>query len=141
MNDTSGEREARPAGAGANVCAEFLSVYVDEHMRGLFKGATEAEIDEKLNKARAALRGREGERIGSRQCQDGGEDNCAPVLTPALTVSRATRRLYPPPTRPQVIVLFRFLHDKDVFEAFYKAHLQKRLLGEHRGAVGAAGAC
>ena len=28
----------------------------------------------------------------------------------------------------QVIVLFRFLHDKDVFEAYYKAHLQKRLL-------------
>jgi hypothetical protein len=28
-----------------------------------------------------------------------------------------------------VITLFRFLHDKDVFEAHYKLHLQKRLLG------------
>lgn len=28
-----------------------------------------------------------------------------------------------------MITLFRFLSDKDVFEAHYKAHLQKRLLG------------
>lgn len=28
----------------------------------------------------------------------------------------------------QVIVIFRYLTDKDVFEAFYKTHLQKRLL-------------
>ena len=28
----------------------------------------------------------------------------------------------------QVIVIFRFLTDKDVFEQFYKTHLQKRLL-------------
>ncbi len=28
----------------------------------------------------------------------------------------------------KTIVLFRFLHDKDVFERYYKAHLAKRLL-------------
>ena len=28
----------------------------------------------------------------------------------------------------RVIVLFRYLHDKDVFESFYKSHLAKRLL-------------
>jgi len=28
-----------------------------------------------------------------------------------------------------VILLFRYLRDKDVFETFYKQHLQKRLLG------------
>ena len=44
---------SRPAGAGANVCAEFLSVYVDAHMRTLFRDAPEEEIDAKLNKVRA----------------------------------------------------------------------------------------
>lgn len=29
----------------------------------------------------------------------------------------------------KVIVIFRYLQDKDVFENFYKAHLSKRLLG------------
>jgi cullin 3 len=29
----------------------------------------------------------------------------------------------------KVIVVFRYLWDKDVFEAFYKQHLAKRLLG------------
>lgn len=44
----------RPHGAAGAVCAEYLSVYVDEHMRELFRGATEAEIDAKLNKVRRA---------------------------------------------------------------------------------------
>lgn len=29
----------------------------------------------------------------------------------------------------KVIVIFRYLQDKDVFENFYKTHLSKRLLG------------
>ena len=61
MNDDGGAGERWGAGAaagpgvgsGKNVCAEFLSVYVDEHMKGLFRGETEAGIDEKLNKVRA----------------------------------------------------------------------------------------
>jgi cullin-4 len=28
----------------------------------------------------------------------------------------------------QVMVLFKYLHEKDIFEAFYKKHLSKRLL-------------
>jgi hypothetical protein len=58
-------------------CPEFLSIYVDEQMKHGFKGASEAEVDDRLNK---------------------------------------------------VVILFRFLHDKDVFEEYYKLHLQKRLL-------------
>ena len=33
----------------------------------------------------------------------------------------------------RVIVIFRYLHDKDVFEAYYKNHLAKRLLGSKSG--------
>jgi len=29
----------------------------------------------------------------------------------------------------QVVIIFRYIRDKDVFESFYKTHLQKRLLG------------
>jgi hypothetical protein len=28
----------------------------------------------------------------------------------------------------QVMILFKYLHEKDIFEAFYKKHLSKRLL-------------
>ena len=55
------------------------------------------------------------------------------MLTAAATTDhRPIATLYLPYSlaAPQVIVLFRFLHDKDVFESYYKAHLQKRLLGE-----------
>jgi hypothetical protein len=31
--------------------------------------------------------------------------------------------------RCQVVIIFRYIRDKDVFESFYKSHLQKRLLG------------
>ena len=30
----------------------------------------------------------------------------------------------------RTIVVFRYLHEKDVFERYYKAHLAKRLLGQ-----------
>ena len=42
----------RREGAGANVCAEFLSIYVDAHMRTLFRDAPEEEIDAKLTRVR-----------------------------------------------------------------------------------------
>jgi len=58
--------------------ASCLAVYVDELLRSGLKGATEAEVKERLQ---------------------------------------------------NVIVVFRYLSDKDVFEAFYKQHLAKRLLG------------
>ena len=76
----SGDDHA-PSAARASravLCAEYLSIFVDEHMRNKFRGADEATIDATLNR---------------------------------------------------VIGLFRFLHNKDVFEAYYKDHLQKRLLG------------
>lgn len=58
-------------------CAACLVVYIDELMRSGFKGATEADVESKLD---------------------------------------------------DVIVIFRYLQDKDVFENFYKSHLAKRLL-------------
>jgi hypothetical protein len=33
----------------------------------------------------------------------------------------------------KVIVIFRYLQDKDVFESFYKQHLAKRLLSSRGG--------
>jgi cullin 3 len=59
-------------------CASYLASYVDELLRGGIQGATEAEVEDKLEK---------------------------------------------------VIVLFKFLADKDIFESFYKNLLCKRLLG------------
>ena len=57
MAEAARERDSGvPSGAAANVCAEYLSIYVDEHMKGLFKGASEAELDDKLTKARAHYR-------------------------------------------------------------------------------------
>ena len=74
MNADGGD-ERRPAGSGVNICAEFLSVYVDEHMKRLFRDMPDAEVETCLTK---------------------------------------------------VINLFRFLRDKDVFEAYYKQHLTVR---------------
>ena len=73
--NTDGGDERRLEGSGSSVCAEFLSSYVDEHMRRLFRDLSEEEVDARLNK---------------------------------------------------VITLFRFLRDKDVFEAYYKQHLTVR---------------
>jgi hypothetical protein len=70
--NSEGLGDSRAAGSGVNVCAEFLSVYVDEHMKRLFKDMSETAIEDRLNK---------------------------------------------------VITLFRFIRDKDVFEAYYKSHL------------------
>jgi cullin-4 len=44
---------------------------------------------------------------------------CCSVVHSSLSVSSHN---------PQVIVLFRYIHGKDVFEAFYKKDLAKRLL-------------
>lgn len=77
MNSDAGD-ERRPAGSGVNVCAEFLSIYVDEQMKKLFRDLPDAEVEARLNK---------------------------------------------------VITLFRFLRDKDVFEAYYKQHLTVRARG------------
>jgi cullin 3 len=61
-----------------NHCAAHLASYVDELLRGGIQGATEMEVEDKLEK---------------------------------------------------VIVIFKFLSDKDVFENYYKNLLCKRLLG------------
>ncbi len=45
-----------------------------------------------------------------------------------LTASRPPTRCVAA-LRVQVVILFRYLYDKDVFETYYKTHLQKRLLG------------
>lgn len=57
--------------------AEFLSLFIDDHLKKSLKGKTEEEVEEVLDK---------------------------------------------------VIVLFRFVEDKDKFERLYKNHLAKRLL-------------
>jgi cullin 3 len=62
---------------------EFLSLYLDDQMRGGFKGRSEDEMNGALNAA---------------------------------------------------VTLFRFLHNKDEFEEWYKTHLQKRLLGNKTAA-------
>ena len=49
MNADAGD-ERRPSGSGVNVCAEFLSVYVDEHMKRLFRDLPDAEVEARLNK-------------------------------------------------------------------------------------------
>jgi len=59
--------------------ASCLAIYVDELLRVGFKGSSETEINDELQKS--------------------------------------------------IIPVFRYLNDKDVFEAFYKQHLAKRLLG------------
>jgi hypothetical protein len=128
----------RPSGGGSssavspNVCAEYLSVYVDEHMKGGFKGLTEGEVEERLDKVRARGR-REGswEREVDRRERAGSRHIVAHI---ALTTLPPSTRRHIRRCCAQVIVLFRFLHDKDVFEAHYKAHLQKRLLGGRSGA-------
>lgn len=61
-----------------NHCAAHLASYVDELLRGGIQGATEVEVEDKLEK---------------------------------------------------VIVIFKFLSDKDIFESYYKNLLCKRLLG------------
>jgi cullin 3 len=38
------------------------------------------------------------------------------------------RALYVAQLSSQVVIIFRYLRDKDVFENVYKTHLQKRLL-------------
>ena len=71
---------ARPAGAGANACAEFLSVYVDAHMRTLFRDLREEEIDSKLTK----VSGRGGTRACVRACE----------LVPSPTATRSAPRTH-----------------------------------------------
>jgi len=61
-----------------NHCAAHLASYVDELLRGGIQGASEMEVEDKLDK---------------------------------------------------VIVIFKFLSDKDIFESYYKTLLCKRLLG------------
>ena len=67
----------RSQAVAPNVCAEYLSVYVDDMMKGGFRSLDEAAVERALDK---------------------------------------------------VITLFRFIREKDVFEAHYKSHLQRRLL-------------
>jgi cullin 3 len=67
---------------GDSTTSEYLSLFLDDHFRGGFKGMSDAAVDEVLNSA---------------------------------------------------IAVFRFLSNKDEFEAWYKAHLQKRLLSNKVG--------
>ncbi|KAK9464441.1 Cullin [Lipomyces arxii] len=59
-------------------CSEFLSLFIDDHLKKGLKGKTEDEAEAILDRA---------------------------------------------------ITLFRYIADKDMFEAYYKTHLAKRLLG------------
>ena len=51
------------------------------------------------------------------------------ILSPSLSLSLSLCLIQAEAMLEKVIVIFRYLQDKDVFENFYKSHLSKRLLG------------
>lgn len=100
---------------------EYLSLYIDEILRkGARAGALDVDTGAHNTAAAAAAASAGSTRAGGA----GADDQLASAGADDVEV-----------LLDSVMVLFRYLQDKDVFERYYKQHLAKRLLNgklQHR---------
>lgn len=128
----SGDGSSGGGPISPNVCAEYLSVYTDEMMKVGFKGLDGASVEDTLDKVRLPSRHRRYPPRGPAYLSNAVIASSAPFAgnpaPPRILLPPFLRYAPSLPVPSQVITLFRFLSDKDVFEAHYKLHLQRRLL-------------